>query len=61
MKILQNRFAQMMKKNLKIFHIEESNLKGFTTTEKDMKKGTDRFPPDEFRYRDSDLLQEEKS
>ena len=51
----------MMKKNLKIFHIEESNLKGFTTTEKDMKKGTDRFPPDEFRYRDSDLLQEEKS
>lgn len=50
-----------MKKNLKIFHIEESNLKGFTTTEKDKKRGTDRFPPEEFRFRESDLLHEEKT
>jgi len=34
-------------------------LKGFTTTEKDKKRGVDRFPPIEFRNRDTDLLKED--
>jgi hypothetical protein len=42
-----------------IYHTDESNLKGFTTTEKDKKRGVDRFPPEEFRNRDTDLLMEE--
>lgn len=42
-----------------IFDINEKNLKGFTTTEIDAKKGQDRFPPNEFRNRATDLLEEE--
>ena len=39
-----------------IYHTDEPNLKGFTTTEKDKKRGVDRFPPEEFRDRGTDLL-----
>jgi len=48
-----------MSKNLPIYHINEANLKGFTTTEKDKKRGVDRMPPIEFRNRKSDIVQEE--
>jgi len=34
-------------------------LKGFTTTEKDKKRNTDRFPPDNFRNTSTDLLKED--
>lgn len=44
---------------MKIFHIyNEKNLKGFTTTENDMKRGNSRFPPSNFRFKDDDLLPE---
>ena len=50
----------MTKTNLKIFHIyNEKNLKGFTTTENDMKKGMNRFPPANFRFTSDDILPEE--
>jgi len=42
-----------------IFDVNEKNLKGFTTTEIDKKRGQDKFPPIEFRNRTSDLLEEE--
>lgn len=34
-------------------------MKGFTTTEKDKKRNTDRFPPDNFRNFSTDLLKED--
>ena len=58
--ILQKNFAELTSQNLKIFHIyNEKNLKGFTTTEIDKKRGTTRFPPANFRFFDNDLFKEE--
>jgi hypothetical protein len=60
--ILQSRYAELTSSNLKIFHIyNEKNLKGFTTTEVDKKRGTSRFPLPHFRFTDSDLLTEDYS
>jgi hypothetical protein len=36
-------------------------LKGFTTTEKDKKRGVDRYPPENFRNFKTDLLKEDAS
>lgn len=58
--ILQSRFAELTNTNLKIFHIyNEKNLKGFTTTEVDKKRGTSRFPLLHYRFTDTDLLKED--
>lgn len=48
----------MMNKNCPIFDIyNEKNLKGFTTTENDAKRGMSRFPVATFRNKKVDLLQ----
>ena len=57
--LLIKRYADKMKTNLKMYDIPEKNLKGFTTTEKDSKRGTDRYPPDNFRNFKLDLIKEE--
>lgn len=36
---LKHRFAEKMNQNLPIFGIDKPNLKDFTTTEKDFKRG----------------------
>ena len=46
-------------KNLPIFDIPEGHLRGFTSTEKDRKRGVDRFPPDSFRNYEEDLVKED--
>lgn len=56
-KILQCRYIQMKNKNLPIFSINEQNLRAFTTTEKDMKRGLNRFPPVDYRQHSMDLIQ----
>lgn len=56
--VLKHRYAEKYQANLPIFGIDKSNLKEFTTTEKDMKKGQNRFPPNQFRIRSEDLLRE---
>lgn len=43
--ILKTRFADKMKDNLSIFGIDKNTLTDFTTTEKDMKRGVNKFPP----------------
>ena len=42
-----------------MYDIPEKNLKGFTTTEKDKKRGVDRFPPDNFRNSTNDIIKED--
>lgn len=37
--VVKHRFAEKMNQNLPIFGIDKANLKDFTTTEKDFKKG----------------------
>ena len=59
MKVLQKSFSEIVKKNLAIYDIPEKNLKGFTTTEKDVKRKVDRYPPPNFRNFTTDLLKED--
>jgi len=50
------RYVDMAQTNLPIFGIQKSNLREFTTTEKDMKKLISKFPPAQFRLKDEDVL-----
>ena len=52
------RFVEKNKANLPIFGIPSQNLRAYTTTEKDMKKGYSRFPPNELRIKEEDLIRE---
>lgn len=57
--ILKIRFLEMKRENLPIFGINKGNLRDYTTTEKDMKKGQTRFPSPSLRVREEDLIKEE--
>ena len=48
------------KKNLPIYDIQEQNLRGYTTTEKNKKQSIDKFPPEDFRNYAEDLIPEER-
>lgn len=45
-----------MKDNLSIFGIDKSALTDFTTTEKDMKRGVNKFPPIQYRLKQEDII-----
>ena len=55
-KILQCAIYKKANKQIPIFDIQEQNLKGFTTTEKDKKRATDRFPLARIRNKQVDLF-----
>ena len=50
----------MLKKNLPIFDINEKDLKGFTTTEKDRKRGYNKFPPVQFKNKSENICEEQE-
>ncbi len=50
-----------MKSNLPIFGVQKSNLREYTTTEKDAKKGYSRFPPLTFRLLEEDLIRDSET
>lgn len=54
--ILKTLFAEKMKDNLSIFGIDKSSLTDFTTTEKDMKRGVNKFPPIQYRLKQEDII-----
>jgi Unconventional myosin tail, actin- and lipid-binding len=56
--ILKQHFAERNGINLPIFGIDKVNLSDFTTTEKDKKRGMNRFPPVQFRLIQENVIQE---
>ena len=58
---MRTEYASLTKTNLPVYKIDEKNLKGFTTTEKDMKRGIEKFPPIEMRDYANDIIQEDTS
>ena len=49
-------YLNRMNKNLPIFDLPHKNLESVTTTEKDKKRRIDRYPVDEYRNHDEDLI-----
>lgn len=58
--ILKKVFLCETKHNLPIFHVTTKNLKDFTTTEDDMKAQKSRFPTEDYRAFEEDLIQMEQ-
>lgn len=56
--MLKRVFYVQKQKNLPLFHSTEKDLRGFTTTEKDMKKDINRFPTPNYRAANEDLFAE---
>ena len=56
MDVLKRVFHFSKKQNCPVYHVTSSNLKDYTTTEKDMKKGSSRFPPPNLRNKAEDLF-----
>jgi len=55
MDLIKRLYIVKMNKNVPIFHVMSKDLEDYTTTEKDMKKGENRYPPREFRVESEDL------
>jgi len=53
--VIKRLYIVKMNKNVPIYCVTAKDLKDFTTTEKDMKKGENRYPPREFRVETEDL------
>ena len=60
-KVLKCLYGRHTTKNLPIYDIQEQNLRGYTTTEKNKKQSIDKFPPEDFRNYAEDLIPEERA
>lgn len=56
MEVIKKAFIQIHNKNVPIYGVQSKDLKDFTTTEKDIKKGVSRFPLESMRVRSEDLM-----
>lgn len=54
--LLKQLYLIEFKQNCPVFHINSKNLKDFTTTEKDWKRDISRFPTEDYRVFDEDLI-----
>ncbi len=52
--VLKARYKELAGRPLKLYSVKPSNLKDFTTTEKDLKKGISRIPLETNRVKDGD-------
>jgi len=53
--LIKRLYIVKMNKNVPIYHVKSKDLEVFTTTEKDMEKGENRYPPRDFRVESEDL------
>jgi len=56
MNVLKRVYYCAKNENIPIYHVTTNDLKLFTTTEKDMKRGDSRFPPESNRTNIEDLF-----
>lgn len=56
MDIIKRAYIKIFNKNLPIYGVDSKDLKDYTTTEKDFKKGSSRFPLPEKRIYTEELL-----
>ena len=56
MDVIKRVYHFQKKQNCPVYHATTSNLKDYTTTEKDMKKGSSRFPPPNLRNKSEDIF-----
>jgi len=61
MDVIKKVYYNMKQSNCPVFHAVSKDLKDYTTTEKDMKKGSSRFPPPSLRSKEEDLFPEDSS
>jgi len=61
MDVIKRVFYVMKQTNCPVYHATSKDLKDYTTTEKDMKRGSSRFPPPNLRKTEEDLFAEEDS
>jgi len=59
MDVIKKVYYNLKQSNCPVFHATSKDLKDYTTTEKDMKKGSSRFPPPSLRNASEDLFPEE--
>ena len=59
--LLKQRFAKLKSFNLPIYGIQNTNLRDYTTTEKDMKRGVSRMPPSQLRLHEEDIMKQGNS
>merc|ERR1712060_848267 len=56
LRVVKTCFYLLKQKNVPFFYATSKDLRDFTTTEKDMKKGTVRFPTPNYRTNEEDLF-----
>jgi len=57
MNVIKKAYYNLNKRNCPVYHTTNKDLKDFTTTENDAKKGVSRFPPEDYRMANEDLFQ----
>ena len=58
MNVIKRCYIKIHNKNLPIYAVPNKDLRDYTTTEKDLKKGVSKHPLDSQRIFDEDLLKE---
>ena len=61
MDVIKRVYYNLKRENCPVHHVNSKDLKDYTTTEKDMKKGSSRHPPPNLRNRVEDLFDEEET
>ena len=54
--MLKRCFYRLKQRNVPMFHVTKKDLRDFTTTEKDMKKGLSKFPTPDYQVKEGEDL-----
>lgn len=60
MDVVKRVYYYLKQANCPVYHATSKDLKDYTTTEKDMKRGSSRFPPPNLRNFEEDIFADEE-